>query len=113
MEERHYQLLKILEERPDISQRELAREVGISLGKVNYCLRALIEKGWVKADGFRRHSNKMAYVYFLTPSGIDQKIQATAYFLRRKMAEYEALEREIEQLRNEVRRDDVGGVLGT
>ena len=112
MEERHYQLLKILQERPDISQRELAKEVGISLGKANYCLRALIEKGWVKADGFRKHSNKLAYAYLLTPSGIDQKIQATAYFLRRKMTEYEALEREIIQLRSEVGQDGVSGMPG-
>ncbi len=112
MEERHYKLLRILEERPDISQRELAKEVGTSLGKVNYCLRALIEKGWVKADGFRKHTNKLAYVYLLTPSGIEQKIRATTYFLSRKMAEYEALEREIAELRSEVGQDGVRGMPG-
>jgi len=112
MEELHYKLLKILQDNPDISQRELAREVGISLGKTNYCLRALIEKGWVKADNFRRNTDKMAYAYLLTPSGIEEKIRATAYFLRRKMAEYESLEKEIEQLRDEVNQDRLQGIAG-
>ncbi len=103
MEEFHYKLLKVLQENPDLSQRELARKIGISLGKTNYCLRALIEKGWVKAASFRRSENKVAYAYLLTPHGVEQKIQATADFLRRKVSEYEALEKEIEQLRTEVK----------
>ena len=78
--------------------------MGISLGKVNYCLRALIEKGWVKAANFRRSSNKVAYAYLLTPRGIDEKARVTAQFLMRKVAEYEALEKEIENLRREVSR---------
>ena len=103
MEEFHYKLLKILQDNPDLSQRELAREVGLSLGKTNYCLRALIEKGFIKASNFRNSQNKVAYAYLLTPRGIEEKIQATAYFLKRKIAEYEALETEIEQLRSEIK----------
>ena len=110
MDELHYKLLKILQDNPDLNQRELAREVGISLGKTNYCLRALIEKGWVKAASFRRSSNKLAYAYLLTPSGVEEKVKATVYFLRRKMAEYQALEKEIEQLRGAVSVDQLGGV---
>lgn len=104
MEEFHYKLLKVLQDNPDLSQRELAREVGLSLGKTNYCLRALIEKGFIKANNFRNSQNKVAYAYVLTPRGIEVRIQATAYFLKRKLAEYESLEKEIEQLRSEVRK---------
>lgn len=103
MEEFHYKLLKVLQDNPDLSQRELAQEVGLSLGKTNYCLRALIEKGLIKANNFRNSQNKMAYAYVLTPSGIEERVQATAYFLKRKVAEYEALEKEIEQLRSEIK----------
>lgn len=104
MEELHFKLLKTLQANPDLSQRELARVMGISLGKANYCLRALIEKGWVKAANFRKSTNKAAYAYLLTPHGIEEKTRATAHFLRRKVAEYEALEKEIEQLRDEVKK---------
>ena len=102
MEELHFKLLKILQENPDVSQRELAREVGLSLGKTNYCLRALVEKGFIKVSNFRNSQNKVAYAYLLTPRGIEEKVQATAYFLKRKVAEYRALEKEIEQLRGDV-----------
>jgi len=108
MEEFHYKLLKVLQDNPDLSQRELAREVGLSLGKTNYCLRALIERGFIKASNFRNSQNKVAYAYLLTPRGIEEKVQATAYFLKRKVAEYEALEKEIEQLRNEVKESRPG-----
>ena len=104
MEELHYKLLKILQANPDLSQRDLAKEIGISLGKTNYCLRALIEKGWIKAASFRRSKNKVAYAYLLTPHGIEEKIRATAYFLKRKVTEYETLEKEIELLRSEVKK---------
>ena len=98
----HYRLLRLLEANPELSQRDLARELGTSLGKINYCLNALIEKGWVKARNFRNSRNKLAYAYLLTPRGIEQKAKITVRFLRRKIAEYEALETEIEQLRREV-----------
>jgi EPS-associated MarR family transcriptional regulator len=103
MEEFHYKLLKVLQDNPDLSQRELAREVGLSLGKTNYCLRALIEKGFIKASNFRNSQNKVAYAYLLTPRGIEEKIKVTADFLKRKVVEYRELEKEIEQLRSEVK----------
>lgn len=101
-DETKFQLLRKLEDNPDISQRELARDLGISLGKVNYCLQALIDKGLVKARNFSRSKNKRRYIYKLTPSGIEHKAQVTRRFLKRKMAEYEALEREIAEIRGEV-----------
>lgn len=97
-------ILRILEEDPDISQRNLARALGISLGKANYCLQALIEKGLVKANNFKNSNNKKAYMYLLTRKGIAEKARATARFLNRKMAEHESLQREIEQLRREIRK---------
>jgi EPS-associated MarR family transcriptional regulator len=98
----HYRLLKLLEERPDASQRQLAGALGFSLGKINYCVKALLDKGWVKAQNFRNSKNKLAYAYVLTPSGIDAKARITARFLKRKVAEYEALRQEIERLQAEV-----------
>ena len=100
--ETHYQVLKLIESRPDISQRELAETLGISLGKTNYCLKALIDKGWVKANNFKNSNNKLAYIYVLTPKGLEQKAIITKKFLQRKIQEYEALKQEIEQLKNEI-----------
>jgi EPS-associated MarR family transcriptional regulator len=102
MEESHYQLLRLLESGPQLTQRELAREMGVSLGKVNYCVNALIEKGWIKARNFRNSNNKLAYAYLLTPRGMEQKAAITVHFLRRKVAEYESLKKEIARLRREV-----------
>lgn len=101
MDERHYKLLRLLEKNPEMSQRDLARVLGISLGKVNYCLRALINRGWIKARNFRNSQNKAAYVYLLTPQGIEQKASLTVRFLRLKVQEYESLRAEIEQMRRE------------
>jgi len=95
-------LLKLLEARPELSQRDLARELGTSLGKINYCLNALIDKGLVKARNFRNSRNKLGYAYLLTPRGIDSKATIAVQFLKRKMAEYESLKIEIEQLQREV-----------
>jgi EPS-associated MarR family transcriptional regulator len=100
-------ILRMLEEAPEISQRDLARELGISLGKTNYCLHALMEKGLIKANNFKNSNNKKAYMYLLTRRGIVEKGRITARFLERKMAEYEALEKEIEQLRIYVRKDQI------
>jgi EPS-associated MarR family transcriptional regulator len=97
-------ILRILEEQPEISQRDLARELGISLGKANYCLQGLMEKGLVKANNFKNSNNKKAYMYLLTRKGIAEKARATTRFLERKVAEYEALQREIELLRRESRK---------
>lgn len=96
-----YRLLKLLEANPALSQRALARELGVSLGKVNYCLKALMEKGLVKARNFRDSRNKLAYLYALTPKGVAEKARLTVEYLRIKLAEAEALEREIGELRRE------------
>lgn len=103
-QEIHLKVLRHLEDNPDITQRELAAALGISLGKVNYCLKALIEKGWIKANNFKNSNNKSAYAYLLTPKGMDSKAQITVRFLKRKVDEYEALKQEIEQLQQEVER---------
>ncbi|HKI62499.1 MAG TPA: MarR family EPS-associated transcriptional regulator [Mariprofundaceae bacterium] len=92
----HYRLLKLIAENPEISQRELAAQLGLSLGKLNYCLKAFIAKGWVKASNFRRSDNKLAYAYLLTPKGIDEKARVTMQFFRRVEADYEVLKREVE-----------------
>lgn len=98
-------ILRQLSERPEQSQRELARALGLSLGKTNYCLHALIEKGWIKARNFRNSSNKLAYAYALTPSGLRAKARATIAFLDRKQREFESLRHQIEALRAEVARE--------
>ena len=100
-DETRYRLLKALEAQPELTQRQLAAELGLSLGKTNYCLRALAEKGWIKLGNVRRNPNKRAYGYLLTPSGMMEKARVTRRFLHRKRAEYQALEQEIEQLRTE------------
>ena len=100
-EDTSFRVLRILEENPDLTQRELAGQVGMSLGGFNYCIKALIEKGYVKAENFQNSKNKFKYVYVLTPSGIAQKVALTGRFLRRKLEEYEALKKEIELLRSD------------
>lgn len=101
-EETHYHVLKLIEKNPSITQRELASELGVSIGKANYCMKALIDKGWIKASNFKNSNKKLAYFYILTPSGIEQKARITVNFLKRKMNDYEALKNEIEILKNEV-----------
>jgi len=91
--------MKHLQENPDITQRELARELGISLGRINYCLQALMEKGWVKMHNFSQSKNKLGYIYLLTPAGIAEKSALTARFIKRKMEEYENLRKEIDALK--------------
>lgn len=98
----HFRVLRILQQRPEISQRDLAEEVGIALGKVNYVLNALTDKGLVKMRNFRNAENKLRYAYILTPAGLAAKADLTSGFLRRKVAEYEALKAEIESLQGEV-----------
>lgn len=97
-----YRVLKALEEHPEISQRELAETLGVSLGKANFCLRALIDKGLVKVRNFRRKDNKLAYAYLLTPAGIAEKVSVTRRFLQRKITEYDALKAEIEALQHDL-----------
>lgn len=102
-DENRYQLLKLLEENPELSQRQIASALGISLGKVNFCLRALINVGSVKAGNFSRNPNKKAYVYLLTPKGIEEKARVTLRFLAKKQAEYDALKQEISELKTEAK----------
>ena len=101
-EETLYRLMKAIEANPQISQRELARLMGVSLGKINYCLKGLVEKGMVKAHNFRNNRNKRAYAYYLTPRGMREKAAVTARYLARRMEEYERIKREIEQLSAEL-----------
>jgi EPS-associated MarR family transcriptional regulator len=101
-EDTHYRALRLLHEQPDLSQRQLAQQLGVSVGAVHYCLKALIEKGQVKAHNFASNRNKLGYAYLLTPSGIRAKAELTGRFLQRKMREYDALRLEIEALRHEV-----------
>jgi len=96
-----FRVMRLLQANPQMSQRELARALGISLGGVNYCLKALITKGWIKIQNFSHSSNKLGYVYVLTPGGIARKTELAGRFLKRKMEEYEALSAEIKSLRKE------------
>ena len=100
-DEYRYKILRKLEANPETSQRELAGELGISLGRANYCIQALIEKGLVKANNFRNSKNKKGYAYMLTPRGIEEKAKITVKFLKIKLAEHEALKKEIENLQQE------------
>ena len=94
----NYRLLKLIENRPEISQRELASELGLSLGKINYCLKAFVSRGLIKVDNFRRADNKRIYAYLLTPKGVEERARMTIRFFRCAEAEYEMLKREVELL---------------
>ncbi len=101
-DEYRYKILKALEKNPEISQRDLASALGISLGKANFCLKALVNVGILKATNFKNSKNKNAYMYLLTPNGIEEKTKITVRFLKNKMQEYEKLKKEIEILHSEV-----------
>ncbi|HEX7387974.1 MAG TPA: MarR family EPS-associated transcriptional regulator [Castellaniella sp.] len=101
-EESHLKVLRLLESDPSLSQRELSHALGLSLGKTNYCVRALLDKGLLKMQNFRNSENKLSYAYLLTPAGVTAKAQLTRDFLSRKMQEYENLKVEIERLKAEV-----------
>src|SRR6266513_1213628 len=101
-DEIRYRLLKCLAEHPGLSQRQLAQELGISVGKANYCVRALIDKGLLKVRNFQRSDRKSAYLYVLTRKGLEAKVKATRAFLARKMAEYGTIEQEIRRLTAEI-----------
>lgn len=105
-DEYRYKLLQLLESNPQASQRELANALGISLGKANYCLNALMERGLVKARNFTNSRNKRAYMYYLTPQGLQEKARVTVRFFKQRMQEYEVLQREIETLRSEAAREE-------
>ena len=97
-----YHLLKILESEPNLTQRQMAGEMGISLGKFNYCLKELVKKGFVKMERFTSSDNKAAYMYLLTPQGIEEKSIITMNFLKRKMQEFEEIKQQIDVLKQEV-----------
>ena len=100
-EDTNFRVMRLLQDNPDLTQRELAEKLGVSVGGLNYCLKALMEKGLVKMQNFSQSKNKFGYVYILTPSGMAEKAAITHRFLQRKMAEYEALKAEIEALKSE------------
>lgn len=103
-EDIYFRVLRILKENPDLTQRELADKLGVSVGSLNYCLNALIEKGWIKVQNFSQSKNKFGYVYILTPRGIAEKAALTSNFLKRKLFEYEAIKADIESLKSEIDR---------
>ena len=106
-QEIHLKVLRHLENDPEITQRELAKKLGISLGKANYCLKALIDKGLIKAGNFKNSNNKSAYIYLLTPRGIEEKSRITLHFLSRKIEEYEILRKEIDELQREIHMETI------
>jgi EPS-associated MarR family transcriptional regulator len=101
-DETQLKVLLMLHAQPDLSQRSIAKQLGVSLGGINYCLKALVEKGWVKLENFNQSKHKPGYIYLLTPSGLLQKSKLTAAFLKRKLIEYEILKVEIEFLNSEL-----------
>ena len=101
-EDTYFRVLRMLQENPDMTQREIAEKLGISTSGLNYCLKALIDKGWVKVQNFSQSKNKFGYIYVLTPQGIAEKALLASRFLKRKMAEYEQLQSEIEDLKLEM-----------
>ena len=101
----HFKLLKIIEGKPSISQRELAKELGVSLGSINYCLKALIDVGHIKLENFNANPNKLGYLYILTKKGLMEKASLTVGFLSRKKLEYEALKKEIDSVQNSLQND--------
>ena len=100
----HFRVLHLLEEEPNLTQRELAERLGISLGGVNYCLKALIDIGHIKAGNFKKNPDKSIYLYLLTPKGVAEKASLTAGFLKRKLVEYHELKKEIDAIQLKVRR---------
>ncbi len=103
-DELEYRVLKWLQNNPNVTQRQLASELGVSLGKVNFLLKSLTQAGWVKLENFKRSDNKMGYAYLLTPSGLMEMAKITRSFLERKEVEYQQLNNEIQQLRAEVKK---------
>lgn len=101
-EDTAFRVMRLLQANPDLTQRELAEQLGVSVSGLNYCLKALMRKGWVKMHNFSQSKNKFGYVYILTPSGMAEKAALTSNFLKRKLQEYDALKKEIESMQTEV-----------
>ena len=108
-EDTHFRIMRILQDTPDLTLRELVEMFGMSVGGLNYCLNALIDKGFVKMGNFQKRKSKSKYVYLLTPQGIAEKVALTGRFLKRKMEEHDALKLEIEALKTEVEKDGADG----
>jgi EPS-associated MarR family transcriptional regulator len=108
-EDTYFRVLRMLQDNPDMTQREIAEKLGISTSGLNYCLKALIDKGWVKVHNFSQSKNKFGYIYVLTPQGIAEKAMLAGRFLKRKMTEYEQLQAEIEMLKAEMGSMDTDG----
>ena len=100
--DKEYSILKILKDNPEMTQRQLSRELGLSLGKTNYLIQALMSKGWLKLSNFRRSNNKLGYLYLITPEGLEKKSILAKNFLERKSLQYNKLKKEIEILKNEL-----------
>ena len=109
-EDTAFRVMRLLQANPDLTQRELAEQLGVSVSGLNYCLKALIEKGWVKMHNFSQSKNKFGYVYILTPSGITEKAALTSRFLKRKLEEYESLTAEIQSLKTEADSLELGKI---
>lgn len=106
-EDTYFRVLRLLQDNPDLTQREIAKKLGLSTSGLNYCLNALIDKGWVKVQNFSQSKNKFGYIYVLTPQGISEKISLTSRFLKRKLNEYETLKGEIEGLQREIENSQI------
>ena len=104
-DENNFRVMRLLQANPDVTQREIAERLGVSTSGLNYCLNALIDKGWVKVQNFSQSKNKFGYIYVLTPQGLVEKALLTTRFLKRKMAEYDAMKLEIDTLTAEIKRD--------
>ena len=104
-QELEYRALKLLEQQPDMTQRQIAKELNVSLGKTHYLIKSLIDVGWIKLENLRRSNNKWGYAYLLTPSGIVEKAVITAKFLARKQREFDDLQIEIQQLKDEIKKN--------
>ena len=107
-QEIRYRLLKILSEEPQLGQREMAKKMGISLGKVNFCVSELAVKGWIKITRLKSARKKIPYIYMLTPKGLEEKGKLTVRFLKTKLAEYKEIKKQIEELHNEVLQESLG-----
>jgi len=105
-EDTYFRVLRMLQDNPDLTQREIAERLGVSTSGMNYCLNALIDKGWIKVQNFSQSKNKFGYIYVLTPQGIVEKVTLTSRFLKRKQAEYEAIRVEIDGLTSELSPSD-------
>ena len=107
-QEIRYRLLKVLSQDPNLGQRDMAKRMGISLGKVNYCVSGLASKGWIKITRFKSAKKKIPYTYMLTPKGVEEKGRLTLRFLKRKLSEYEEIKKQIRELHYEVEQESLG-----